>query len=487
MLPRKSASLALVLAILSLPQGAEAAPKVVPITVTPSWSTVISANNTTIPTLQVVVNPLLEKELAGGHVNTIHDAVFSNLAALGADYVRFSTWYPYPHLDVAELYQPKAGKTHWDFDGLDPIVDDFLGAMGGRTSIFNFSTIPEWMYLGGTSVSVPTAENSLDWGYEQGTTLRDRTLKEVSGYFARVAAWYNLGGFTDEYGEAHASGHFYGMPYWEVLNEIQFEHGMTAPEYTAIYDAVVAAIKEELPSMKFVAPAMAWHGLNAKYMKYFLSHAKEQVDMLSYHFYGFPSQGSVFNQADVFLKIAASIETMKHEVSPNTKTTVDELGTIDEGINIPFTSSYWNLSGAMYAYTFTHLALLGVDVVGESQLVGFPSQYPSVSMVNWTTGAPNARYWALKLLIDEMGSSRNWIQTVSSSKNIFAQAFVDSSGNQRILLVNKSPKATATEIAGVQSGNTMRFVSQAAAGIQTETLTSPSVSLPGYGVAVIEL
>jgi hypothetical protein len=28
------------------------------------------------------------------------------------------------------------------------------------------------------------------------------------------------------------------------------------------------------------------------------------------------------------------------------------------------------------------------------------AQYPSVSMINWTTGEGNARFWTLKLLLD---------------------------------------------------------------------------------------
>ena len=46
----------------------------------------------------------------------------------------------------------------------------------------------------------------------------------------------------------------------------------------------------------------------------------------------------------------------------------------------PIPDSYWHLSGATYAYVFGNLASLGIDVAGESQLVGYPTQFPSVSM-----------------------------------------------------------------------------------------------------------
>ena len=76
----------------------------------------------------------------------------------------------------------------------------------------------------------------------------------------------------------------------------------------------------------------------------------------------------------------------------------------------------------MYAYLFGTTAVLGLDILGESQLIGYPSipftrgapyngpwtappQFPSVSLLSWggafgNAGDGTARYWALKLLVD---------------------------------------------------------------------------------------
>jgi hypothetical protein len=35
---------------------------------------------------------------------------------------------------------------------------------------------------------------------------------------------------------------------------------------------------------------------------------------------------------------------------------------------------YWNAAGAMYAYVFSNLGKFGIEVIGESQLVGYPTQ-----------------------------------------------------------------------------------------------------------------
>ncbi len=57
--------------------------------------------------------------------------------------------------------------------------------------------------------------------------MRDETLSQVSGYYERLINWYNNGGFTDEYGVVHKSGHYMNISHWEVLNEIDSEHSMT--------------------------------------------------------------------------------------------------------------------------------------------------------------------------------------------------------------------------------------------------------------------
>lgn len=53
-------------------------------------------------------------------------------------------------------------------------------------------------------------------------------------YYGRLLAWYTDGGFTDEYGVRHVSGHFYNISTWEFLNEM--EHGLGHELYTLEYD-----------------------------------------------------------------------------------------------------------------------------------------------------------------------------------------------------------------------------------------------------------
>lgn len=413
------------------------------------WNTTTMINNTT-PTLQVVVNPPLQPDQPLG------TAAFSAVSALGSDYMRFAAWYPYPKLAVAELQPPTPQETSWDFSLIDPIVKEVLTATEGHPTVMSFSTIPEWMFVTDAPVVYPDDPSQQMWNYEQGTVLRDPTCQELAGYYKRLASWYVDGGFTDENGVQHESGYHYQFPLWEVFNEVDAEHSTTAEDYTKRYDAVVEAVRSASPNTKFMGPALAFPANDADFIQYFLNPANHQpgipVDYLSYHFYVVPAsdetvddwQYTFFEQADTFLNTVQSIETIRKSLSPQTKTDIDELGTILPTDNTPADvepppAAYWNLSGATFAYLYLGLARLQIDIVGESQLVGFPSQYPSVSMMDWTTNRPNARYWILKLIKDNFHPGDKMVETDLSaaySGDVEAQAFITHAGH-KVLLINK--------------------------------------------------
>ena len=478
-----------------------------PTKVIPHWDKVIRTTQTT-PTLQVVVNPPLRRS------TPVHDNAFKALRDLGADYVRYVPWLPYPKLGVAELEPPKDGKTSWDFTVIDPMTIDFLEATKGHSVILNFSTIPQWMYKTNLPVEYPADPNQVTWNYEQGTELRDPSLKEVADYFARLVSWYTNGGFTDELGKRHESGYHYSIPYWEVLNEVDFEHHISPETYTKLYDEVVLAMKTVRPDMKFVALALAMP-TDPHYFEYFLDHKNHKqgvtLDFISYHFYAVPSidetpeveQFTYFAQADGFLKTVRYIEAIRKRLSPETMTTIDELGVISANdlaqgtpghVAQPIPNSYWNLAGAMYAYIFGELAQIGINVAGESQLVGFPTQFPSVSMVDWNDGKPNARFWVLKLLHDHFGPGDKQVEieppdpSSLGSPYVYSVAFVTRDGKHRVLLVNKRDRQFDVRVTGA-SGGQIEYVDQTT-GFQppaTTKVSNENLSLGGYSVAVVTL
>ena len=463
--------------------------------ITVSWDHVERVSNTTA-TLQVVVNPPLRRGSA------IHDRVFAELQKLGADYVRYVPWLPYPRLGVAELEPPSDSKTSWDFSLIDPMTIDFLNATKGHPVVLNFSTIPAWMFRTPKPVEYPRDPDEAVWDYTQGTELRDPSGKELGEYYARLVGWYVNGGFTDELGKRHESGHRFPIDYWEVLNEPDLEHHTTPEQYTARYDAIVAAIRKVAPRMKFVGVSVAYPSGDARMFEYFLNPKNHKpgipLDMISYHFYATPTadqtpaiqQFTYFDQADRFLATARYIEEIRKRYSSGTRTAVNEIGSIlpgDPKGGEPIPDSYWNLSGACYAYVFGHLAELGIDIAGESQLVGYPTQFPSVSMVDWNTGAPNARFRVLQLLKDNFGPGDRIVEARSTSPYVYALAYISKAGEHNVLMVNKRDRDLDVQLPEVVKQ--VRFVNQETKGGEPRTIAPArkAVRLHGLEVAILTL
>lgn len=412
-------------------------------TVIVDWSKTIFTSKT-IATLQVVVNPMLRTS------SPIHEGTFTALKDLGADYVRFVPWFPYPHMAVAELKPPTATETFWDFAPVDTMVADFMNAQKGHTVVMNFSTIPDWMFKTANLITVPADQDQVFWDYNEGSEPRDPSGKEIADYFGRLFSWFTKGGFTDEHGVYHKSGHYFHFDYWEVLNEMDFEHSMSPQLYTKLYDAIVTKLRAISPNTKFIALALAAPA-NPAMFEYFLdsSHHRKGIlpEGISYHFYGNRDEGgqpldvyqySFFNQLDRFEHDVLFIESIRKRKAPQTFTTINEIGSIlgmnDKMETIP--AQYWNLSGALYARCFLTLTKYGIDVAGESQLVGYPTQYPDVSMIDWVNGQPNARYWVLRLLHDNFGPGDKLVQTNGSTGQLTAQAYSTKHG-KRLLLINQ--------------------------------------------------
>jgi hypothetical protein len=461
--------------------------------VTINWDKIITVSKTT-PTLQVVVNPMLRRNSP-----ICHDA-FNALKNFGADYVRFVPWYHYPHMAVVELKPPAGNKTFWNFSHIDPIVEDFMEATKGHSVVMNFSTIPAWMFVTDQKTEYPEDSNLVCRTYNQGMELRDTTLKELTDYDVRLLSWYTKGGFTDEVGVYHKSGYFYNIPYWEILNEPDIEHRIGVQEYTHLYDAIVIALKKIIPGTKLVGMSLA-NESDPDWFEYFLdsSHHIQGVlpEILSYHFYGKPDfkeqaieayQYSFYNKADAFLDRVRYIENIRKRLAPHSLTFINEIGNIigdQEGTSIP--EDYWNLSGGMFAYIYIELAKMGIDVAGESQLVGFPTEFPSVTMIDWKNGQPNARFLILKLLKDNFAPGDKMVGTVSNSKDIAAQAFICGK-DKKLLLINKRNKEIQIELPLEAKGAKIYSVGISTGNrIAESRLWDSEITLRPFEVSVIQL
>jgi hypothetical protein len=463
---------------------------------------VVHWNNTSLVSqstaaLQVVGNPMLRRS------GSMHDGSFKALRDLQADYVRYVPWFPYPKLAVAELDAPTHDKTSWDFSLIDPMTIDFMEATKGHSVILNFSTIPQWLFVTDNPVHYPADPDQVAWDYGGGSQLRDTTMGELTDYYTRLISWYVKGGFTDELGKFHHSGYHYAIPYWEVFNESDFEHNMTPEVYTKRYDAIVTAIHKVSPDTKFVG--MALEEEKPEWFEYFLNPAHHKpgvpLDMISYHCYVSDNvkqpledyQYALFDRADLFLNAVTYIESIRKRLSPQTKTDIDELGTFVNG-NMRsnwIAPEYFSLSAVVYAYFFLELTKRKIDVIGESQLVGFPSQYPDVSMIDYKNNKPNPRYWVLKLIRDNFAPGDTLVNTGVAGDDggdIGAQGFATQSG-KKVLLFNKRNKIIRLKVPADWKGADRRTVDVSTGddAPAVSVIDSDEMVLKPFDVSVITL
>jgi hypothetical protein len=404
---------------------------------------------------------------------------------------------------------------------LDPIVIDFMKAAGNHSVVMNISTIPQWMWKTDKPVLYPSDPDDITWDYEQGTELRDPTMKEVADYWARIASWYTQGGFKDEYGTWHESGHHFKFSYWEVLNEVEFEHSMTPEFYTPLYDAIVAEVRKVAPDIKFVGMGLGPSGplKQPQWFKYFLDPKNHKpgipIDAISYHYYCQPCPEpdagpetmayTMFPQATGFVNVVRYIESIRRDLAPNALTMIDEIGTIFPDAQIPekadrIPNSYWNASAAMFAFLYPQLAQLGIDVIHESELTDYPGQYPGTTLVHWKTGRPNARYWVLKLIRENFSRGDKLVDSRAvfedpklrnsppTPEYVYAQSFLSREQKRKILVVNKRDRpfeVVLPEGLGAQ----VEFVDQATASDPPARirLNTDRFTLKGFGVAAVTL
>jgi hypothetical protein len=431
------------------------------------WDKTMVVSKST-PTFQVVVNPPLRRG------EPLSAASYKALKELGADYVRYVPWLPYPKLAVAEMEPPKPQKTSWDFSLIDPMTIDFLEATEGHPTIMNFSTMPAWLFKTDKPVPYPADPNQVTWDYTKGTELRDPTGKELGDYYERLVNWYVNGGFTDENGLLHKSGYHYRLPVWEVLNEVDSEHSTTPEDYTKRYDIIAEAVHRASPETKFMGMALAAPRDHPEFFEYFLNPANHKpgipLDYISYHFYASPTpsqtianwQYTFFDQADGFMSAVRYVETIRKRLSPATKTDLNELGVIlptdnKPGDDVAPPPAYWNLAGSLYAYLYIELSRLQIDLIGESQLVGYPTQFPSVSMMNWTNNKPNARYWVLMLIKNSFHPGDTLVDTDLdglASADVEAQAFLTPAGH-KLLLANKRDYAVEVTLPDAEKASAL--------------------------------
>lgn len=177
-----------------------------------------------------------------------------------------------------------------------------------------------------------------------------------------------------------------------MLNEMDYIAG---PKYIRWYDGVTKIVKANHPDIKFVGNCHAGQGAgdNASTWRQFLNQSAHApgtpwpIDAVSFHGYSGGSTKAVDLVLSTKAVIKASTESarMIKKLSPTTKLFMDEVGVL-LGCNPPFNvsetlgdgplSSWWNIQSIVWVIFVGELSAAGVDMIGASQFVGWPTGSP---------------------------------------------------------------------------------------------------------------
>lgn len=480
--------------------------------VSANWQHVTRVSDT-VPTTQILAHKFTLRS------SSLHDSEFRALKNLDTNDTRLQFWFSVTRQVVPELKSPTATQTFWDFHYMDQLMADYYANTKGKHHL-NIGTMPRWMF-NVPPVHVPTDPGASFYQYTDGTRgglLKDPTGRQFAEYQARIYEWYTKGGFTDERGHYHHSGHHYKIDYWDVLNEPDFENKLDVQQYTRIYDAVTAAIHKIDPHVQFFGPEIS--GAEISWAKYFLNpknHAPGSLPVewftvhnyvnsdnnpSSWHASYFTSQPSSATDgaaAEPFVNRLKAVMKIRDELSPKTKVIVDEMGIFDlvkpgddscrsTATYATYNPLYWNANGANFAYNFITAENLGLRLISMSQMDGYPTQCPSISMFDYDTAEPNAHYWALKLVNSNFGPGDKLVRTQSSSDDLAAQAAITRSG-RKLLLVNTTDHPIEVDLAGAfrNSGLRLQTVDEKSGEEppRVEQASGTQVSIAPFAVVVV--
>jgi hypothetical protein len=291
------------------------------------------------------------------------DGYLSAMKALGAEYVRFAPWYPYPKIAVVELEPSDCTvtkpATNWNSSLFDPILADFMSAVCGdgaatghcdHSVAQQLSTMPSWLYIGGADPSTLPADpwDARMSGYNQGTKLKNESCTEMAGYIARMVEHYTAGGHHDTCGHFHPSGLHYNWTIISVLNEN--EHSTGGERYTRCFDAIREAVEKVNPSIVLEGPETVFAGgdLDASwiYTGYFIDPKNHKDNrppaIVSNHAYWKASPGvdgagfeSLFTGVDGTVeKLVKPLAALRDKVAPQTELVLNEwIPVIDDWCN----------------------------------------------------------------------------------------------------------------------------------------------------------
>ena len=367
-----------------------------------------------------------------------HDNVYKYLKDMNPSFFRSHNNYDDQGVDktgmdsfqIVEPFPPEHEQCKWDFSKLDIKVEEEIKNCEKGTYVFNIRTCPPWM-LDKSKAAPLFALSSGE--------AKDQSFKQLADFCARIVSWYNKGGFTDEKGIYHKSGHYYNIKYWEILNEQDAGESAiyikSGKQYAKAYDAIVKAIHEIDPDVLCGGPSQSCiptEEHDVKYLKDFLENAEEAVDFVSVHFYsdhaGLILPDGIKRDRDDSLNIPAKKKYFKAvkdigRYFLKCRELVNNYGNIpifvsetnvclDTKFDYPLALGEYsqnNYGVAWFGYLFKTGVMNGINILQQYQfycpLNRSRHLKNHISLINNITGEPHLTYWFIKALNDFFNTS----------------------------------------------------------------------------------
>lgn len=408
---------------------------------------------------------------------------------------------------VAGGVPQKADQT-WDFSELDAVLDPVIG-VADKSPEFQIAVAPAWMN-------------------DANGNLMPAHFQDFANYAANLVKYYNTTtGFTDSAGNVHVHSPYAPITWWGIFNEPNI-NGLTADQYTALYNLVVPTMRAagSLVPIKFVAVELSDFGSEPQnYMPTFVAGVTAEVDAVATHYYASCNQAdadpSLFGQVSQTFVAHVNYIYSQLRVKPalaavpvwvtenNVNADFDKGGGISACNGTPFVPDQRGTSAFFAAwrpYVFSQLGQAGAQSLYHWD---FDADL-QFGEVDYNTGQTYLSYWVdytLAHLYPSPPGAEILNLAVTDSSSVEVLATRNGDGSVVVMVADRAVQSPTdnngsgdprTVVVDVTALGSLSSASQLTVDKNTDPVMGPSstpvtlgarlaVTLGGYGVAFLTL
>ncbi len=305
--------------------------------------------------------------------------------------------------------------------------------------------------------------SSPPWMFDASGHLPRQNFPLFAQYMARLVGWYNKGGFTDDSGRYHASGHSEWVHTWEIWNEPSSGSEIPVPvanrnalwmspqDYALMFSEVVAAMRAVDPTVAVGGPALSGYNAHAFtwYLSNFLLNVTQPVSFVSFHFYPTgnikePDQAVLQNLSQSYGQYINAVQRMMQQIHKSIPLWIDELG-FNAYSRLPIDPRGTSLIGyAFVADVFAQSVASGVAQVNEFPLVGDAQ----LGLIDMKSGAPFRTYWLYTMLAQAFPLGSQVVLNTRLPSGVVAIAAISPDRRTLHMLLGNMRAATAKDVNG---------------------------------------